>query len=306
MVAETHVTADDLIAPIFVIEGKNKREIISSIPGYHRFTVDLILKEVKLLYNEGIRCVLLFAKIPDSKKDNSGKEALNPKGLMQTAVRAIKDALPEICVMTDVALDPYSEYGHDGIVKGREIDNDLTIRVLAEMAVSHARAGADFVAPSDMMDGRVLKIREALEQSGYYGTGIMAYSAKYASSFYGPFREALDSAPAFDDKKTYQMDIANCREAVREAKADVEEGADIVMVKPALPFLDIISKVREAVDVPVAAYNVSGEYAMVKAAAKNRWLDEDKAITEVLTGIKRAGADLIATYFVYDFLKLTK
>ncbi len=306
MIAETRVSAEDFIVPLFVIEGKNKREAVASLPGYCRYSVDLIAKEAKTLYSNGIKCVLLFAKIPDGKKDNAGKEALNPKGLMQTTVKAIKDAVPEMCVMTDVALDPYSEYGHDGIVKVELIDNDSTIKVLAEMSVSHAKAGTDFVAPSDMMDGRVLKIREALEQSGFHNTGIMSYSAKYASCFYGPFRDALDSAPAFGDKKSYQMDYANAREAVREAKADVEEGADIVMVKPALPYLDVIAKVKGAVNVPVAAYNVSGEYAMVKAAAKNGWLDEDKAVMEILTSIKRAGADLIATYFVYDFLRIMK
>ncbi|HXH20275.1 MAG TPA: porphobilinogen synthase [Chitinophagales bacterium] len=306
MVAETKVTADDLIAPLFVMEGKNKKEQIPSLPGYHCFTPDLLVKEANFFYRNGIKCILLFAKIPGNKKDNAGKEAVNPKGLMQTTVKAIKNAVPELCVMTDVALDPYSEFGHDGIVKGKEIDNDSTIKVLAEMSVSHAQAGADFVAPSDMMDGRVLKIREALEQSNFHHTGIMSYSAKYASGFYGPFRDALDSAPAFGDKKTYQMDFANAREAIREAQADVEEGADIVMVKPALPYLDVIAKVKEAVNVPVAAYSVSGEYAMVKAAAKNGWMDEDKAIIEILTGIKRAGADLIATYFAYDFLRLKK
>jgi len=306
LVAEASVTPDDLIAPLFVIEGKNKKEAISSLPGYHRFTVDLAVKEAKFFFSNGIKCVLLFAKVPAGKKDNSGKEALNPKGLMQTAIKAIKAAVPELCVMTDIALDPYSEFGHDGIVKGKVIDNDSTIRVLAEMSVSHAQAGADFVAPSDMMDGRVLKIREALEKSGLHDTGILAYSAKYASCFYGPFRDALNSAPGFGDKKTYQMDFANARESIREAQADVEEGADIVMVKPALPYLDVIAKVKAAVHVPVAAYNVSGEYAMVKAAAKNGWLDEEKAMIEMLTGIKRAGADLIATYFVYDFLRLNR
>lgn len=306
MTAETLVTPGDLIAPLFIIEGKGRKETVASLPGYHRFTPDLAVKEAKFLYASGIQCVLVFAKVPDSKKDNAGKEALNPKGLMQTAVRALKDAVPALCVMTDVALDPYSQFGHDGIVKGKEVDNDLTIQVLAEMAVSHARAGADFVAPSDMMDGRVLKIREALEQNNFHHTGIMAYSAKYASCFYGPFRDVMDSAPAFGDKKTYQMDFANVREAIREAQADVNEGADIVMVKPALAYLDVITRVRDAVHVPVAAYNVSGEYAMVKAAAKNGWLDEEKAVMEVLTGIRRAGADLIATYFVYDFLRMMK
>ncbi len=306
LVAETQVTVNDFIAPLFVIEGKNKKEPIPSLPGYHRFTQELAVKEAKFLYENGIKSVLLFVKVPDNKKDNKGKEALNPKGLMQTTVNAIKQAVPELCVMTDVALDPYSEYGHDGIVKNKQIVNEATIKVLAEMSVSHAKAGADFVAPSDMMDGRVLKIREALEQSGFHDTGIMAYSAKYASCFYGPFRDALDSAPGFGDKKTYQMDFANDREAIREAQADVEEGADIVMVKPALAYLDIIRQVRDSVHVPVAAYNVSGEYAMVKAAAQKGWLDADKAMLEMLTAIKRAGADLIASYFVYDFLRLMK
>lgn len=306
LIAETRVAAEDLIAPLFIVEGKNKKETIASLPGYFRYSVDLALKEAKMLYSNGLRCVLLFVKVPESKKDNMGKEALNPKGLMQTAVKAIKEVVPELCVMTDVALDPYSQYGHDGIVRGEDIDNDSTLTVLAEMAVSHAKAGADFVAPSDMMDGRVLKIREALEHNAFHDTGIMAYSAKYASCFYGPFRDVLDSAPAFGDKKTYQMDFANIREALREAQSDVEEGADIVMVKPALGYLDVISKVKEVVNVPVAAYNVSGEYAMVKAAAKNGWLDGDKAIIEILTSIKRAGADVIATYFVYDFLRLKK
>ncbi|MDZ4845079.1 MAG: porphobilinogen synthase [Chitinophagales bacterium] len=302
LVAETQVLPHDLIAPLFVIEGKNKKEAITSLPGYFRFSLDLAVKEAKFFYANGINAVLLFVKVPNNKKNNTGKEALNPKGLMQTTIRAIKEAVPELCVMTDIALDPYSELGHDGIVKDGKIINDKTIRVLAEMSVSHAEAGADFVAPSDMMDGRVLKIREALEQSNFHDTGILAYSAKYASCFYGPFRDALDSAPGFGDKKTYQMDFANAREAICEAQADVEEGADIVMVKPALAYLDVIAKVRSAVNVPVAAYNVSGEYAMVKAAAKNGWLDEEMAMVEVLTSIKRAGADLIATYFVYDFL----
>ncbi len=303
MVAETTVSVNDFIVPLFVIEGKNKKETISSLPGYHRFSVDLAVKEARFLFENGVNAVLLFAKVPDKKKDNAGKESINPKGLMQTAIKAIKNAVPELCVMTDVALDPYSVYGHDGIVKGKSIDNDSTIKALAEMSVSHVKAGADFIAPSDMMDGRVLKIREALEKNGFHDTGIMSYSAKYASCFYGPFRDVLDSAPAFGDKKTYQMDFANVREAIREAQADVEEGADIVMVKPALAYLDVVSKVKAAVNIPVAAYHVSGEYSMVKAAAKNGWLDEEKAMMEILTSIKRAGADLIATYFVYDFLK---
>ena len=252
----------------------------------------------------GLKSILLFVKAKDSVKDNTGKESWNENGLMQRSIRAIKDAVPEIILMTDVALDPYSSYGHDGIVKDGEIVNDETVEALVKMSLSHALAGADFVAPSDMMDGRIGAIREAFEQNGFTKTGIMAYSAKYASCFYGPFRDALDSAPGFGDKKTYQMDYANRTEAIKEALQDVEEGADIVMVKPALAYLDIIREVKNAVHVPVSAYNISGEYAMVKAAAKIGWLDENKAILETLTAIKRAGADLIATYFARQAIGL--
>jgi porphobilinogen synthase len=247
---------------------------------------------------------LLFIKCKDELKDNKGTEALNPDGLMQRSIKAIKNAVPEMVVMTDVALDPFSSFGHDGIVDGDEIVNDATVEVLAQMSVSHAQAGADFVAPSDMMDGRIGAIRTALEENGFTKTGIMSYSAKYASCFYGPFRDALDSAPGFGDKKTYQMDYSNRIEAIKETIMDVEEGADIVMVKPALAYLDIIRDVKNAVNVPVSAYNISGEYAIVKAAAKMGWLNEDKAILEILTGIKRAGADLIATYFAKDAVRL--
>ena len=300
MVAETVITPNDFIAPLFVTEGKSLREEISSMPGYFRLTLDLLKAEVKELYSLGIKSVLLFIKCDDNLKDNKGTEAINDKGLMQRAIRTIKEAQPEIVVMTDVALDPYSTFGHDGIVDGTEIVNDATVSVLAEMSVSHARAGADIVAPSDMMDGRIHAIRKALEESGYTKTGIMSYSAKYASCLYGPFRDALDSAPGFGDKKTYQMDFANRREAI----LDVDEGADIVMVKPALAYLDIIREVKDSVTVPVSAYQVSGEYAMIKASAKMGWLNEDKAIIETLTSIKRAGADLIATYFAKDAVKL--
>jgi porphobilinogen synthase len=304
MIAETVLTPNDFIAPLFVIEGTDTRDEISSMPGYYRMSLDLIKKEVKDLYKLGIKSVLVFIKCEDELKDNKGTEAVNNKGLMQRAIQAIKEAQPEIVVMTDVALDPYSTFGHDGIVEGTEIVNDATVSVLAEMAVSHARAGADIVAPSDMMDSRIIAIREALEKNGFTKTGIMSYSAKYASCLYGPFRDALDSAPGFGDKKTYQMDFANRREAIKEALLDVEEGADIVMVKPALAYLDIIREVKDSVPVPVSAYQVSGEYAMVKAAAKMGWLTEDKAIIETLTSIKRAGADLIATYFAKDAVKL--
>jgi porphobilinogen synthase len=247
---------------------------------------------------------LLFVKAPDELKDNTGKEAWNPDGLMQTSIKAIKDAVPEMVVMTDVALDPYSIYGHDGIVENGEIVNDATVEALVKMSVSHAKAGADFVAPSDMMDGRIFAIRKALEENNFTKTGIMAYSAKYASCFYGPFRDALDSAPGFGDKKTYQMDYANRIEAVKEAMMDEEEGADIVMVKPAMAYLDIVREVKNSVRIPVSAYHVSGEYALIKAAAKMGWINEEKAILESLTSIKRAGADLIATYFAKDAVKL--
>jgi porphobilinogen synthase len=304
MVAETVLTPNDFIVPLFVVEGNAAREEISSMPGYYRMSLDLIKKEVKELYSLGIKSVLIFIKCDDELKDNKGTEAINDKGLMQRAIQAVKEAQPEMVVMTDVALDPYSTFGHDGIVEGTEIVNDATVSVLAEMSVSHARAGADIVAPSDMMDGRIIAIREALEKNGFTKTGIMSYSAKYASCLYGPFRDALDSAPGFGDKKTYQMDFANRREAIKEALLDVDEGADIVMVKPALAYLDIIREVKNSVSVPVSAYQVSGEYAMIKAAVKMGWLTEEKAIIETLTSIKRAGADLIATYFAKDAVRL--
>ncbi len=304
LVAETNLTPNDFIVPLFIVEGENEISEITSMPNYYRRSIDLTVKEVKELWSMGLKSVLLFVKSKDELKDNKGTEALNPNGLMQRSIKAIKDAVPEMLIMTDVALDPFSTYGHDGIVENGEIVNDATVEVLAKMSVSHAQAGADFVAPSDMMDGRISAIRQALEQSGYTKTGIMAYSAKYASCFYGPFRDALDSAPGFGDKKTYQMDYCNRIEAVKEAVMDVEEGADIVMVKPALSYLDIIREVKNVVDVPVSCYNISGEYAMIKAAAKMGWIDEHKAILETLTSMKRAGADLIATYFAKDVIKL--
>ncbi|MGN6567355.1 MAG: porphobilinogen synthase [Flavipsychrobacter sp.] len=304
MVAETILKPADFIAPLFITEGKGVREEISSMQNYYRMSLDLTVAEVKELWNLGIKSVLLFIKCSDDLKDNKGTEAVNPNGLMQQSIKAIKDACPEMVVMTDVALDPYSSYGHDGIVENGEIVNDATVEVLARMSVSHAEAGADIVAPSDMMDGRILAIREALEANNFTKTGIMSYSAKYASCFYGPFRDALDSAPGFGDKKTYQMDYANRLEAIKETIMDVEEGADIVMVKPAMAYLDIIREIKNEVTLPVSAYHVSGEYAMIKAAAKMGWLDENKAIIESLTSIKRAGADLIATYFAKDAAKL--
>jgi len=304
LVAETILTPNDFIVPVFIVEGEGVKEEIASMQGYFRYSLDNTIKEVKELWAMGLKCVLLFVKCKDELKNQYGDEAINPDGLMQRSIKAIKDAVPGMLVMTDVALDPFSSDGHDGVVENGEIVNDITVDILAKMSVSHAAAGADFVAPSDMMDGRIAAIRQALEENNFTKTGIMAYSAKYASCFYGPFRDALDSAPGFGDKKTYQMDYSNRLEAVKETLMDVEEGADIVMVKPALSYLDIIREVKNAVDIPVSAYNISGEYAMIKAAAKMGWINEDKAILETITSIKRAGADLIATYFAKDVVRL--
>ena len=304
LVAETILSPNDFIVPLFIVEGEGVKEEIASMQGYFRYSLDNTIKEVKELWAMGLKSVLLFVKCKDELKDQYGNEAVNPNGLMQRSIKAIKDAVPGMLVMTDVALDPFSSDGHDGVVINGEIVNDITVDILAKMSVSHAVAGADFVAPSDMMDGRIAAIRQALEENNFTKTGIMAYSAKYASCFYGPFRDALDSAPGFGDKKTYQMDYHNRLEAVKETLMDVEEGADIVMVKPALSYLDIIREVKNAVDIPVSAYNISGEYAMIKAAAKMGWIDEDKAILETITSIKRAGADLIATYFAKDVVRL--
>ncbi len=304
MVAENSLTPNDFIAPLFIEDGTNLKTEISSMKGYYRYSLDNTIKEVKSLWALGIKSVLIFIKSPEALKDNTGKEAWNPDGIMQRSIKAIKDAVPEMIVMTDVALDPYSSYGHDGIVKDGEIINDETVEALVKMSLSHAAAGADFMAPSDMMDGRVGEIRKVLEQNNYTRVGIMSYSAKFASCFYGPFRNALDSAPGFGDKKTYQMNYANRIEAIKETLMDIEEGADIVMVKPAMAYLDIIREIKNAVTVPVSAYHVSGEYAMIKAAAEKGWIDEEKAIIESLTSIKRAGADLIATYFAKDAAKL--
>lgn len=304
LVAETILTTDDFIVPLFIEEGRDSRTEIPSMKDYYRLSIDNTVKEAKELWALGLKSVLLFVKSDDELKDNTGKEAWNTNGLMQRSIKAIKDAVPEMVVMTDVALDPYSSFGHDGIVRNGEIVNDETVEALVKMSVSHAEAGADFVAPSDMMDGRIGAIRNGLEQNNYTNVGIMSYSAKYASCFYGPFRDALDSAPGFGDKKTYQMNYTNRLEAVKETIMDVQEGADIVMVKPALAYLDIIREVKNAVQVPVSAYNISGEYAMVKAAAEKGWIDEERAILEILTSIKRAGADLIATYFAKDAARI--
>ncbi|ULQ51187.1 porphobilinogen synthase [Flavihumibacter fluvii] len=304
MVAETALSPNDFMVPLFIDEGQGIKTEIASMPGYYRNSLDITVAEVKELWAMGLKSVLLFIKCKDELKDNTGREAWNAEGLMQRSIKAIKDAVPEMLVMTDVALDPFSSYGHDGIVENGQVVNDPTVEALVKMSVSHATAGADFVAPSDMMDGRIGAIRKGLEEAGYTNTGIMSYSAKYASCFYGPFRDALDSAPGFGDKKTYQMDYANRTEAIRETLMDIEEGADIVMVKPALSYLDIIRDVKNTVRIPVSAYNISGEYAMIKAAAKMGWINEDKAILETLTSIKRAGADLIATYFAKDAVRL--
>lgn len=308
LVAETRLHTSDFILPLFITEGSNVVEEIPSMKNYFRRSLDKTVGEVQELWALGIRSVLLFVKVDDRLKDNTGKESWNDQGLMQQAVRAIKAAVPEMVVMTDVALDPYSQFGHDGIVEEASgyILNDETVAALTRMSLSHAAAGADFIAPSDMMDGRIGAFRKALEEQQYTHVGIMSYAAKYASCFYGPFRDALDSAPGFGDKKTYQMNYANRREALQEALQDVAEGADIVMVKPALAYLDIIREVKDAVTIPVSAYQVSGEYAMIKAAAEKGWLEEEKAVLESLTAIKRAGADLVATYFAKDVAQLLK
>ena len=309
LVRETVITPSDFLVPLFVVEGKGIKEEIPSMPNYYRMSLDHIAEEVKTLWQMGLCGVLLFVKVPDNLKDNEGKEALNPDGLMQRAIKTVKNACPDMLVMTDVALDPYSQYGHDGIVADGKILNDETADVLGEMSISHAEAGADFVAPSDMMDGRILTIREALDDEGFIDTGIMSYAAKYASAFYGPFRDALDSAPVDlqnvpKDKKTYQMDPANRFEAIKETQMDIDEGADIVMVKPGLAYLDIVREIKNEVEVPVAVYQVSGEYAMLKAAAAKGWLDHDAVMLEQLLAIKRAGANIIASYFAKDVVPL--
>ena len=304
LVSENQLTCNDLMLPLFIADGTEVKDPIAAMPGCYRLSLDLLQEELKAVADLGIKAVLLFVKVDDALKDNKGTEAVNPVGLMQKAIRTVKATTPEMVVMTDVALDPYSSYGHDGIVEDGKILNDPTVEVLSQMALSHALAGADFVAPSDMMDGRVLMIRSVLEEAGIVDTGIMSYSAKYASSFYGPFREALDSAPGFGDKRTYQMDPANRLEALTETLRDIEEGADIVMVKPGLAYLDIIRDIRENVEVPIAAYQVSGEYAMLKAAAEKGWLDHDTVMMEQLLAFKRAGANLITTYHAKEAAQL--
>jgi porphobilinogen synthase len=304
LVREQIITPNDFIVPLFIIEGKDIKEEIPSMPDYYRMSLDHTKKEVLELWNMGLKSVLLFVKVPEALKDNKGTEAINPKGLMQRAISVIKEVTPEMIVMTDVALDPYSSFGHDGIVENNQILNDTTVEVLAQMALSHAQAGADIIAPSDMMDGRILAIRTLLEQEKFHNTGILSYSAKYASGFYGPFRSALDSAPGFGDKKTYQMDFHNRKEALTETKLDIEEGADIVMVKPGLSYLDIIRDLSNQIEIPIAAYQVSGEYAMLKAASQNGWIDYDTVLYEQLVSFKRAGASLIATYCSKDAVRI--
>lgn len=297
LVKETHLHPSQLIAPLFVIEGERVKQTISSLPDVHRLSTDLLVKEIIDLYEAGIRGIDLFCVISNDKKDPLGSEAVRENNLLQNAIRQIKQEIPEMCLMVDVALDPFTDHGHDGIVNERgEIDNDLTLPQLVQMSLLAAEAGADFIAPSDMMDGRVSAIRQTLDQNGFTQVGIMSYAAKYASAFYGPFREVLGSAPKFGDKKTYQMNPANVREALIECSLDEAEGADILMIKPALPFLDVIAKVRAHTNLPIAAYHVSGEYAMVMAAAQNGWMDADRALEECLISIKRAGADMIFTY----------
>jgi len=309
LVRENSLGPEDFIYPLFLEDGKGIRQPIAALPGQYRISLDQLAKEAKEVASLGIPAVLLFVKVPDDLKDNQGKEALNPQGLMQRAIQEIKNAAPELVVMTDVALDPFSVYGHDGIVENGKVQNDSTLDILAQMSLSHAQAGADVVAPSDMMDGRIAKIRQALEANGYSDTGILSYSAKYASAYYGPFREALDSAPVDQDgipkdKKTYQMDPANAKEALRETRMDIDEGADIVMVKPGMPYLDIVRYLSGEIQTPIAVYQVSGEYAMLKAAAEKGWLDHDTVMLEQLLAFKRAGASMIATYHAKDASRL--
>ena len=304
MVRENQLSPDDFMVPLFITEGENVKDEIPSMPGYFRHSLDRLNYELDEIAELGIRSVLLFVKVPEDKKDNKGTEPLRDDGLMQRAIKHTKENYPDLFVISDVALDPYSSYGHDGIVKNNEIVNDLSAELLAKIALSHACAGVDMVAPSDMMDGRIDLIRKKLDQNGYENTGIMAYSVKYASAFYGPFRDALDSAPGFGDKKTYQMDPANSKEALVEARMDIQEGADIIMIKPGQPYLDILKAVSDKLEIPVSVYHVSGEYSMIKAAAEKGWLNENEVIMESLISFKRAGASLIVTYFAKQAVKL--
>ena len=306
LVQENRLHPSDLVAPLFVMNGQNKKEEISSMPGYYRFSIDLLVEEAKEHFRLGIKAVLLFVKVEQHLKDNTGKEAIKPNGLMQTAIKLLKTELPDLYVMSDIALDPYSEFGHDGIVYNDEILNDQTVNVLAEMALSHANAGVDMVAPSDMMDGRIGAIRNRLEEENFKNIGILAYSVKYASAYYGPFRDALDSAPGFGDKKTYQMNPSNASQGLSEVRRDIQEGADIIMIKPGQPYLDMVRLIKDNFDIPICAYQVSGEYAMIKAACMNGWLNYNAIMLESLISFKRAGANLIVSYFAKDAAKLLK
>ena len=304
MIRETRLSVDDLILPIFAVGGKNVKNPIPSMPGQFQLSIDNVVKLAKTTHDLGIPGIILFG-LPD-KKDPLGTGAYAKQGIVQQAVKAVKDSLPDLAVITDVCLCQYTDHGHCGLVEGNTVDNDASLDLIARTALSHCRAGADMVAPSDMMDGRVAEIRNLLDENNFSRIPIMSYAAKYCSAYYGPFREAADSAPQFGDRRTYQMDPANAIEAIRETTMDIEEGADIIMVKPALAYLDVINRIREEIDLPVAAYNVSGEYAMIKAAEQMGWLDGKKVMMETLTAIKRAGADMILTYFAIEAAKVIR
>lgn len=304
LVQETTLSVDDLIFPMFILDGQGVKSEVKSMPGIYRYSLDTLLEELKEITDLGIKCIDLFPNYSEDKKDKFATESYREGTLYLDALKAVKDRFPDLAIMTDVAMDPYSSDGHDGLVENGKILNDQTLEILGKMAVAQVRAGADILGPSDMMDGRVGYIRKVLDAEGFTDVSIMSYSAKYASAFYGPFRDALDSAPRFGDKKTYQMNPANVREALIEAELDYEEGADFLMVKPALSYLDVIKTLDQNFDLPIAAYNVSGEYAMVKAAAQNGWLDGQRAMVEVLLSIKRAGAKVILTYFAKEFALL--
>ena len=306
LVSESTLSISDLLAPLFLIDGSNIKESVDSMPGVYRYSVDLALEKAKKLYDMGIPGILLFAKIDQKLKDNSGESAFNEDGLMQKAIRLIKKNIPNLILCADLALDPYSIYGHDGIVEIKKIINDRTNNVLAEIALSYAKNGADIIAPSDMMDGRVYCIRKILEKNNFVDTVIMSYSVKFASSFYGPFRNVLDSNPSFGDKKTYQMDFRNKKEGINEALQDIEEGADIIMVKPGLPYLDIVNELANKTNVPIAVYQVSGEYSMIKSAEKMGWINYKNVVIEQLMSFKRAGASIIITYFAEEAVKFLK
>ncbi len=302
MVQETQLSASNLIFPLFIVDGQNQKTEVDSMPGIYRLSIDHLLREIESCLELGLRAFDLFPNIEDSLKDPFASESYKKGNLYVRAIEAVKKRFPEACIITDVAMDPYSSDGHDGIVENGEILNDETLDVLAKMALAHAHAGADIIAPSDMMDGRIGYIRQALDEAGFTSVSLMSYTAKYASAFYGPFRDALNSAPKHGDKKTYQMNPANSREALIEAALDTEEGADFLMVKPGLPYLDVIKLLHDQFDLPIAAYNVSGEYAMLKAAAQKGWLDEERSTIEVLTSLRRAGATAILTYHAKEVL----